>query len=208
MSETEERLYGLMEIAERQQAAVQAALEGLAAERVALERERERLAHGVQALELGTRAAVHAAVAESLSRAASEGGEAVQMATQPLLWKLAGVTERAGQAETALQGVVLWASWRLLGWVVAAVAVLVLLGWLASTAVLWWDTDAIAAAQARKAALAAEVAAMQANRDEWEKMGMLGKLERCGSKARPCIRVNEGAGEFGDRADYRVILEY
>ena len=40
----EDRLYGLMEVAERQQGAVQAALEGLAAERAALAREREALA--------------------------------------------------------------------------------------------------------------------------------------------------------------------
>jgi hypothetical protein len=33
MSEAEDRLYGLMEIADRQQAAVQTALDGLAAER-------------------------------------------------------------------------------------------------------------------------------------------------------------------------------
>jgi hypothetical protein len=208
MSETEDRLYGLMEIAERQQAAVQAALEGLAAERAALERERGELARGVQDLAVGTRAAVRSAVSESLAGAASEGVEAVQAATGPLLGELAGVTARAVQAEAALRGVVQWASWRLLGWLVAVVALLVLLGWVASSAVLWWDTGAIAAARARKAELAAEVAAMQANRDEWAKAGLLGKLERCGPRARPCIRVDEGAGGFGDRADYRVILGY
>ncbi len=53
MSETEDRLYGLMEVVERQQAAVQAALEGLAAERAALQREREALARGAQGLEAG-----------------------------------------------------------------------------------------------------------------------------------------------------------
>jgi hypothetical protein len=51
MSETEDLLYGLMEIADRQQAAVQAALEGLAAERAALQHEREQLARQVEALD-------------------------------------------------------------------------------------------------------------------------------------------------------------
>lgn len=59
MSAEEDRLYGLMEIAERQQAAVQAALEGLAAERAALERERQRLARDIAMLGQGTRQAVH-----------------------------------------------------------------------------------------------------------------------------------------------------
>jgi len=170
--------------------------------------EREKLARGVETLELGLRASVRSAVAQSLSGAATSGVEAVQVATQPLLGELAGVTEQAGQAETALRGVVRWASWWLLGWMVAAIGALVLLGWLASTAVLWWDTGAIAAARATKAQLAAEVAQIQANRDDWAKRGMLGKLERCGPKARPCIRVDEGVGTFGERADYRVILGY
>ena len=178
----EERLYGLMEIAERQQAAVQAALDGLAAER--------------------------AAVAESLAGAATEGVAAVQAATGPLLSRLAGVAEQAGQADAALRGVVAWASWRLLGWMVAAVALLVLLGWLASNAVLWWDTGTIGAAQAERARLQAAVAAMQANRDEWVKAGLIAKLERCGPKARPCVRINESAGAFGTSSDYRVLLGY
>jgi hypothetical protein len=62
MSEAEDRLYGLMEIADRQQAAMQTVLDGLAAERAAWQRERERLAREVAALDLGTRAAVRSAV--------------------------------------------------------------------------------------------------------------------------------------------------
>ena len=50
MSADEERLYGLMEIADSQQKAVQAALDGLKAERAALARERERLAGEIAAL--------------------------------------------------------------------------------------------------------------------------------------------------------------
>jgi hypothetical protein len=210
MSETEDRLYGLMEIAERQQAAVQAALDGLAAERAALGREREALARGVRDLQLGTQGAVRSAVADSLAGAATEGLAAVQAATKPLLGRLAGVTAEAGQAEAALRQVVLWASWRLLGWVMAAIAGLVLLGWLASTLVLWWDNGTIAAAQVEKAQLQQEVAGLQATQDAWVKAGMLGRLERCGPKARPCIRVDEGAGGFQSQGhdDYRVIQGY
>ena len=209
MSEAEDsRLYGLMEIAEGQQAAVQTALEGLAAERAGLRREREALARQVQAVEGGARAAVRAAVVDSLAGAATEGAAAVQAATRPLLDRVAGVTAEAGQAEAALRGVVLWASWRLLGWVVAVGAATVVLGWLMSSGVLWWNTSAIGAAQERKAELQAEVAELQANRDAWVKAGLMAKLERCGPKARPCIRVDESAGGFGERGDFRVILGY
>ncbi len=208
MSETEDRLYGLMEIAERQQAAVQATLDGLAVERTAMGREREALAKTARDLALGTRVAAEAGVQASLAGAATEGVAAVQAATRPLLGRLADMTERAGQAESALRRVVLWASWRLLGWVMAGVAGLLLLGWLASTLVLWWDNGAITEARMQKAQLQAEVAEMQANHDGWVKAGMLGKLERCGPKARLCIRVDEGAGPFGERSDYRVIQGY
>ncbi len=209
MSEAEDgRLYGLMEVAEGQQAAVQAALEGLAAERAALRREREALARQVQAVEGGARAAVRAAVAEGLAEAATEGVAAVQAATGPLLSRLDSVAKGTGQAEAALRRVVLWASWRLLGWVVGLGAVMVLFGWLVSSGVLWWNTAAIGAAQERKAELQAEMAELQANRDALVKAGMIAKLERCGPKARPCIRVDESAGGFGERSDFRVILGY
>ncbi len=204
----EDRLYGLVEIADRQQAAVQAALEGLAAERAALAREREAFARQVQGLQAGVQGAARAAVAEGLAGAAVEGVAAVQAATGPLLSRLGRVAEQAGQADVALRGVVAWASWRLLGWMAATVAALVLVGWLASTLVLWWDTGAIAAARVEKRQLQMEVAEMQASRDEWARAGFLAKLERCGPMRRSCVRVNEGAGAFGTASDYRVLLGY
>jgi hypothetical protein len=161
--DTEDQLFGLMEIAQGHQTAVQAALEGLAAERVALRKERETLAREVRTLERSTDTAVREAVKASLAGAATEGAAAVQAATQPLLGRLASVTQDAGRAEAAMRKVVLWASWRLLSWVMAAAAGSVLLGWFASTAVLWWDTGAIADAQVRKAQLEVQVAEMQAN---------------------------------------------
>jgi len=206
----EDRLYGLVEIADRQQAAVQAALEGLAAERAALAREREAFARQVQGLQAGVQGAARAAVAEGLAGAAVEGVAAVQAAPGPLLSRLDSVAAQARQADAALRGVVAWASWRLLGWITAAVALLVLGGWLATALVLWWDGGAIQAARAEKARLQAEVAEMQASRDEWAKAGFLSKLTRCNPGNRPCVRVDEGAGAFqgGGRADYRVLLGY
>ncbi len=159
-------------------------------------------------MQSGVQGAARAAVAEGLAEAATEGVVAVRTATGPLLSRLDRVVEQAGQADAALRRVVAWASWRLLGWVLAAVAALVLLGWLASTLVLWWDAGAIAAARAEKRQLQTEVAEMQANRDEWARAGFLAKLTRCDPGNRPCVRVDERAGAFGDRSDYRVLLGY
>jgi len=201
MSGEEDRLYGLMEIAERQQAAVQAALDGLAAEREALARERERLVRDVAALGQGTRQAVNLAVAEGFAGAAGKGVEAVKVATRPLLGKLASVTEDAERAETALRRVVSWASWRLLGWIMALMVALVLLGWLTGNALVWWDTGTVKNLQG-------EITELQANHDALVKAGMLGKLSYCGPNSRPCIQVDESAGPYGTNSDYRVILGY
>ena len=207
---TEDRLYGLMEIAERQQAAVQAALEGLAAERAALRREREMLAYGVRSLEDGTSGggACGGDGESGRCRQSGSGGGASRDAAP--LGKLLRVTESAGQAEAALRGVVLWASWRLLAWIVASVAALVLLGWLASSALLWWDTHEIGLAQTQKAQLQVDIAALQANHDDWVKSGMLGKLTQCGPISGLAFEVNEDAGAFESDGhnDYRVIQGY
>lgn len=204
MSEAEERLYGLMEIAERQQAAVQTALDGLIAERVALERERLALAGEVAALAQSTKDAVQSAVAESLAGAADKGAEAVGKATKPLLGKLADVTKSAGDADVALRRVVQWASWRLLGWIVALIAALVLFGWLSSTSLVWWDTKKIDSLQS-------QIATLQANHRTWVKAGMLDRLDRCNPGNRPCVQVNKSAGAFGVKGgpqDYRVLKGY
>ncbi len=204
MSADEDQLYGLMEIAERQQAAVQAALEGLAAERAALARERQTFAQEVALLRAGTHATVSLAVAEGFAGAAGKGVEAVQVATQPLLGKLEDVTASAVRAEAALRRVVLWASWRLLGWIMALIVTLVLLGWLTGNALVWWDTGTITQLQG-------EISALQANNDSWVKAGMLDRLERCAPGDRPCVEVNEDAGPFGTPGgpqDYRVLKGY
>ncbi|HUW80005.1 MAG TPA: hypothetical protein VMV54_03810 [Acidocella sp.] len=201
MSEGEDRLYGLMEIAERQQALVQAALDGLTVERAALERERQKLAREVAALGQGTRQAVHLAVAEGFAGAADQGVAAVRVATQPLLGELAGVTQSAASAEVALRRVVSWASWRLLRWIMALMVALVLLGWLTGNAVVWWDTRTVNKLQDK-------ITELRADHDAWVKAGMLGKLSYCAPGNRPCIRVDESAGAFGDHGDYRIILGY
>ena len=188
--ETEEQLFGLMEIAERQQSAVQAALDGLVAERVTL------------------RLVVQQAVEDGLNRSANLGAKTVQASAVPLLGRLEKLASRAGEVEASLHRVVQWTSWQMLGKGLAAFAALTLLGWFAASTVLWWDVNAIGSLQARKAALEMQIATMQANRAEWQKAGMLGKIEHCGPDGRPCIRVDERPGGFGEVGDYRVIAGY
>jgi hypothetical protein len=114
------------------------------------------------------------------------------------------VTASAARAEAALRRVVSWASWRLLGWIMMLIVALVLLGWLTSTALVWWDTGTITQLQG-------EITELQANHASWVKAGMLDRLERCAPGNRPCVEVNEDAGPFGTTGgpqDYRVLKGY
>ena len=92
MSEAaEDRFHGLIEIAERQQAAVQTALEGLTAQRAALAYGREQLAQGVSTISRHVCDTVRMTVSEGIAGAAETGTVAVERATVPLLRDLAGV---------------------------------------------------------------------------------------------------------------------
>lgn len=204
----EEKLYGLLEIAEQQQVAAQTALDGLATERAAFAEERKHWAESIGPFSEEMRALVLQAVTGSMADVVETGTEAVKGATAPLLDILDDMSEQAKQAETSLRVVVQWASWRLLGWGLATIASLALLWWLAVCAVLWWDTTAIGQAQVQKAQIEIEITKLQASHDAWVKAGMLGKLDRCGPKQRPCVQVDESAGSYGNQSDYRIIRGY
>jgi hypothetical protein len=204
----EEKLYGLMEIAERQQIVAQTALEGMASVLSSFGEERVRWMSSVGSLSEDVRGAVHTAASESMVGVAETSAEAVKEVAQALVDRMAGVSVQAEQAEASLRGIVHWASWRLLRWCLVAAVGLTLVWWGALSAVLWWDTSAIGSAQVRKVRLQEEIAELQATRDAWASAGLLAKLEQCGPKKRPCVQVDESAGSFGDRSDYRILRGY
>ncbi|WP_201729792.1 hypothetical protein [Acidocella sp. C78] len=201
MNNAEDHLYGLMEIAEQQQAVVQRVLTGLAEERAALAQERQKLAEEAATLEERVREAVSAAVATALEQMGKEGVATVRTATKPMLEDLAGLAGGMAVAEEALRRIVAWASWRLLGWIVAMTVGLMLFGWLSSTAVVWWDRTTVSQ-------LRGEIAMLQANHAAWVKKGMLDKITRCGANSRPCVAINQSAGAYGKSGEYRVLKGY
>jgi hypothetical protein len=208
MSAVEERLYALMEVVTQQQESVQRALDGLAAERAALERERQALARNVEAMRQGAQSAVRLAVRDSLAEATATIAGQAETALAPTLGKLSGVLTTAQQAEGVLKQLIDWASWRLLSQIVAGIAVLGSFTWVAGMLILRWDAGAIGQAQEDKVRLQADVAELKANYDDWEKTGALDKIIRCSPGNRPCVRVDESAGRFGDNGDIRILNGY
>jgi hypothetical protein len=199
--DVEDELYRLIEVAERQQEAAQGAVDALAAERAAFAKERETWSKGVPSLKDDVRLLIAQAVAGSANEAAKAAADAVGDGTKELREAISAMTTRANQAEESLRAIAGWASKRLLLWGLSAIAALMLV----PSIMLWWERSAIEAAQVEKAQLLAGVAELRANRDTWVKAGMLGEIRRCGASKRACIKVDESAGAFGDRSEYRVI---
>ncbi len=210
MSEMERRLYEVLTLVETNQAAAQVALDGLAAERAALRQERTALALQVTELQTQLREAVAAAVQANLAGAAGKVVAEVKAKTQALEDNVEGMTDSVVAAEIAVQRLVKWASWRLLGLVVGVLVVLGVFGWLVSAGVQWWDIKAIAQEQTEKAQLQQAIANLQANQASWVQAGMLDKIERCDN--RPCVAVNEDAGTYhysgGGAANLMVLQGY
>lgn len=206
--DVDEKLYGLIETAERQQEVVQTAIAGLAREREALAEERGAWVAQFDTLHEELTGSVTGAVYNGIADMTDRGTQAIAGLSGPFAETLAGLAEHADAAETALRNIVRWAGARLVGSVAAIVGAALLLWWLACSALLWWDTSAVGAAQVRKAELQAELAEMRATRDAWAAAGLLARLERCGAKRLPCVRIDKDAGAFGEGSDYRVLRSY
>lgn len=143
------------------------------------------------------REAVSVAVTTALEQVGQECSVTVRETAKPLLEDVAGLAGGMSGVEKTLHRIVAWASWRLLGWIVALTVGLMLFGWLSSTAVVWWN-------RATVSQLRGEITVLQANHAAWLKVVMLGKITRCGANRRPCGTINQSAGAYDNSSDCRV----
>lgn len=174
----QQKLFGLMALAEEQQKAVQAAIEGLKGQQSAM----------LQAVQTGT-------------------AQAVNEAARPLIGELSGVVQAASQAEGKLSGAVTAFGWRwalLVGCLGSgAIVALLVSAWLA----VWWQRYQVEDLAEQKAALLEEVGELRANAEDWAKRGGRAKLETCGDAGRLCVRVDKSIG-YGEGGDYFVLRGY
>ena len=224
--EMEAEIFGLMTAAQDQQAAVQAALARLEAQEAALQEERRALAKVMATLredgaamrraadEIGPRLqgstdkAVRGAVAGSLAEAGQMAAQALASSVRPSLDRLEAVVASAQAVEPALRRAVGWLTWPLLARLGTVAVVLVVVSGAARAGLGWWTDYSLSLARAKKALLEAEIVGLENTRDTLERAGAKAGITRCGTSARLCIRVDEGAGPFGNPADYRVIRGY
>lgn len=223
--DAQQQLYGLMAVAEDQQKAVKAAIDGLTAERAALAKERAALAQAaasvaragrdiqcavdgaVPALQEAAGGAVGHAVRVALAGGAEVAARAFDGATRPIVGQLAGFVHAAGEAEGKISGAVEAFGWRwamvAFGAAAGGIVAVLLAAWLA----VWWQRDEVEQLTAQKAALLGEVTQLQATAEGWAKRGGRAKLVTCGDKDRLCVRVDKGS-VYGEDGDYYVLRGY
>jgi hypothetical protein len=191
----EQQIFSMMALAEEHQKAVTAAIAGLAAERAALAKERAALARVAQGIQKDIDDAVSAAVKESLAGASETAVTALSEAAKPVIDRLSGVVRAAGDAEGSLRSAGQWFAWK---WVAVAGGGLAGVC-LVAYASLWWQLHEVESLSARKAALTADVAQLQANVSALEKKGGLIVMTTCGGRL--CIEASRNQG--GNNHDWK-----
>ena len=219
--DAQQQLFGLMAVAEEQQKTVQAALEGLAAERVKLAKERAALAQAaasvagvpgdvkraaeevVPALQKAVGEAVDASVKQSLAGASEAAAKALEEATKPVIGSLSGMVQAASDTEGAMRSAGAWFAWK---WVAVAAGGLVGVCLLAYVS-LAWQLHQVRSLSGQKAALLIEVTELQGQAKDWSKRAGRAKLEKCGKPGRLCVQV-EKKDAYGEGRDYFVLKGY
>lgn len=209
--DAQQQLFGLMAVAEEHQKAVNAALERLAAERVALAQERAAVAQAaasvagaagevrkaaaeaLPAIQKAAGEAVGASVRQSLAGASEAAAKALSEASSPIVGQLSGVVKAASQAEGQLSGAVAAFGWR---WAMLAastaaggIVALMLAAWLT----VWWQRYQVEQLTEKRQALAEEVARLQATVSDLEKRGGRVTLATCGGRL--CIEASPNQGK-------------
>lgn len=226
MDEHQQRLFTLLELAEQQAAAVNAALGSFQAERVGLGQTIMAAKESALAMSSAATAAEAAARSigpivntlardaiaeagrqwsrEALDKFADAAERAASAGTRPVTEKLTDAADAADDAAAALAKAARSFGWKLAaGW---AVSLLVVFGsaWVMSAR----QRSQIDELDQQRALLANQIAAAQTNLAELERRGGKVKLERCGDAGRLCVRVDDRPGRFGQHNEYAVLSGY
>ena len=198
----QQQLFGLMAVAEEQQKAVQAALQGLTEETAALAKERAAVtraaasvatvasdvkraaADAIPAMQRAAGEAVGASVRRSLADASEVAAKALGEAAKPVLASLSGVVQAASEVEGSMRSAGAWFAWK---WVAVAAGGLAGVC-LVTYAALWWQMYEFTSVSDQKAALEIEVTQLRANVAALAKKGGRVVMRTCGGRL--CIEAD------------------
>lgn len=194
--DAQQQLFGLMAVAEEHQKAVKVALDGLAAERAALAKERAAVAQAAASVSdiagevrQASADAVSASVRQSLTGVSDTAAKALEVAATPVIDRLSGVVQAAGEVEGAMRNAGAWFAWK---WVAVAAGGLVGVCLVAYGA-LAWQLHQISSLRGEKTTLQADIEQMRTDVAALEKRGGRIVIHTCGG--RWCIEASSNQGD-------------
>lgn len=189
------KIYSLMKTAEDQLAALKQATNALVAERIAFAQDRaalektlteqanavkaaaanlktvgasirEEAQEATPALQKAVRDAVAVSMRETLTDASNVAAKALETASEPILGRLAGVTQATSAAEAALKHAGQWFAWKWVALAAGGLGGVLLVAFLALKAIEWSHRNALTAQQQ---SLLQDIARLQETADALEK---------------------------------------
>ena len=211
------QLFSLMNVAEEQQKAVQAAIGGLAAERQALAQERvaihqiaqqaaqaagqmhQAALQSVPAVQQAASQSVATSVASSMKDVSATAATALKKACQPVMESLSAEATKANEAAALLHSEAQVFSGKLililLGFALAVVAALFAGAW----GVVQYERSEVSSLSDEKARLQSEVAQLKAASDNWASKAGRALINTCGDSNRLCVHIDTRPGAFNDK---------
>lgn len=216
--DAEEKLFGLMAIAEEQQGSVAAAVKVLADERAQCAKERQALARMLQEIgkvasaapsivERAVRDALTKSLDQTVNARSTELQRAFAAATKPAINELASIVERTSAIEEGLRRALAWVSWRWLGVIAGLGAGAMFVIWIASITTVAWQNYQVTSLMHERADLEADIVRLTANVEALEKRGGRVALTYCGDQRRLCVQVKKDL-QYGKDGDYFVLRGY
>ena len=205
VSETERRIFGLLEMAERQQALSGDLLQELTREKEALARERQEQHAAHERWRRDVRQSTQTEVRRGLEDMLASGTEAVQLTLSGLRSELNHLPLQTTRAVQALERLIHYATWGLFLRIVAGFLGLGGGLWLITSGILLWQQGRLVQLEDRKAVLSEELRHMEQREQDWKQAGMLQDMARCGSEQRWCVLTDPEAGSYGDHGEFRIL---
>ena len=210
----QKQLYGLMAVADEQQKAVAAALDGLAKERAALAQAAAQIAAQATAvtqaaantapkLQKAAGGAVDEALRVGLLNLSETAVAALDEASRPLLGRMSMATKAASEASETLADSLGGFRQRLTRVVVSLSAGAVAVVGLSAWGMVAWQRHQVESLQQERQALTGEVEQLRANVAALAKKGGRIKLESCGPADRLCVEIASNQGTWHDESGSR-----
>jgi hypothetical protein len=186
----EDKIFGLIAVAEEHQKAVTTGIEGLAAERAAL-------ARAVKGLRGAAEEALEEAARQSLAGASETAVAAFSKASEPFKKEMREVADKASDAAARVRSAAGWIGVKA---VAVTVGLIVIVGLTASIS-LAWEHHRVSDLSAEAAQLRSQIAQERVTVAELDKRGGRVHWDTCGGRL--CFEASSNQGTEGDGAAFR-----